>query len=89
MTLQGKEPLEEFSYQPEKVRQMEQAGVEIYDIVTSGKLSEELRSWADQYQKQKEPCFTTPMDKARGQCKIWIARTVDADGVRIKKAPAG
>ena len=89
MTLQGKEPLAEFSYQPERVREMEKAGVEIYDIVTSGKQSPELRSWADWFESIKEPCFTTPMDKARGQCKIWIRRTVDADGVRIKKAPAG
>ena len=68
------------SYKPENVRAMEEAGDEIIDIVTSGRGSPALQSWAWHFLIRGVPCFAARMAGDGGQVKLWIRRTVGHDG---------
>lgn len=82
--LHGKQPIKDFSYRAEEVRNLEKAGGVIIDIVTSRRGSEELRSWADWFRSKDEPCFAAQKAGNSGDINLWIAQTVDHEG---KKTP--
>ena len=89
MRLHGKQPITDFSYRAEDVRKLEKAGGIIMDIVTSGRGSEELRSWADWFRSKDEPCFAARKMGNSGDINLWIARTVDHDGKEIPRPEFG
>lgn len=78
--LKGKQPITALSYQPQEVKDLEDAGIDIIDIVTGSPADPDVISWAEYYKAKDIPVFAARMGHGSRDVKLWIKRTVDKDG---------
>ena len=78
--LQQKQPIKDFSYKPTHVKELEEAGIDIIDIVTAKRTSFELELWFNHFKRRRVPVFAARVTGENGMVKLWIKRTVDRRG---------
>lgn len=80
MHLKGKQAVKALSYQSQEVKDLEDAGIDIYDIVTGSPADLDVISWAEYFKAQDVPVFVARMGHGSKDVKLWIRRSVDKEG---------
>ena len=83
--LKGKHCIRDLSYKPEEVRHMDEAGLPIIDIVTSGSESAVIMSWVAFFKSKDVPTFAARSGHGSDKVVLWIEQTVESEHDQRKK----
>jgi hypothetical protein len=78
MSILTAEPVEEYSYKPEVVYELEKSGKRIIDIVTT-KNKKILNSWVTFFKSKDCPIFATKGNAPKYRISLWIKETINTN----------
>ena len=72
--LKGKHHIEDLSYRHEHVKELEESGIEIIDLIRAGRGDPDLYSWAAWFKQVDHPCFAARVGRNSDKIDLWVQR---------------